>query len=77
MNKLKDLLKESFDLFIKMRWLKVIDKEVNKYHKIKRKRTKVYNKLQKQEYILDAMMKRYNEIYGEDLRQIKKGDKQE
>lgn len=72
MNELKNLLKETFDLFVKKRWLKAIDKEVNKYNRIKRKRTKVCNELRKQEYILDAMIKRYNEIYGEDLRQCKK-----
>jgi hypothetical protein len=31
MNELKNLLKESFDLFVKKRWLKAINKEVNKY----------------------------------------------
>lgn len=72
MNELKNLLKESFDLFVKKRWLKAINKEVNKYNRINRKHTKVSGKLRKQQYILDAMIKRYNEIYGEDLRRGKK-----
>ena len=72
MNELKDLLKESFDLSIKMRWVKAIDKELNKYNRINKKRTKLSNELRKQKYIIDAMIKRYNEIYGEDLLQVGK-----
>lgn len=73
MDKLKDLLKAAFDLFVEQRWLKTIDKELNKFNRIKRERTKVDNELQKQQYILNMLIKRYNEIYGEKLEPLEIG----
>ena len=55
-----ELLKRSFELFVKKRWLKTIDKECDKYNKIK-------SKLSRQQYIVNALLERYKEIYGEDL----------
>ena len=61
MEKLKQLVKEFFDLWVKMRWLKMINKETNKYHKYQQK-------LARQQSVVNALIKRYKEIYGEDLR---------
>ncbi len=56
-----ELLKQSFELFVKKRWLKIIDKECNKYNKIK-------SKLSRQQYVVNSLLEEYNKIYGEDLR---------
>lgn len=58
---LKKLIKERFELFCRMRWLKAIDKEVDKYNYLT-------SKLNRQKYIIRAMMNRYNELYEGDLR---------
>ena len=55
-----ELLKRSFELFFKKRWLKTIDKESEKYNKIK-------SKLFRQQYVVNSLLERYKEIYGEDL----------
>ena len=62
-----ELLKRSFELFVKKRWLKIIDKECNKYNKIKRK-------LSRQQYVVNSLLAEYKKIYGEDLRTPKKED---
>lgn len=55
------LLKQSFELFVKNRWLKTIDKECDKYNKIK-------SKLSRQQYVVNSLLAEYKKIYGEDLR---------
>ena len=57
---MKELLKQSFELWCKKRWLKAIDKQINKYDHLRQK-------MERQYYVLSAMINRYNEIYGEDL----------
>lgn len=64
---MKALLKESFELFVKMRWLKTINKEADKYKKLTEKSNR-------QLYVVNALLKRYHEIYGEDLRKAKGGE---
>lgn len=56
-----ELLKQSFELFVKKRWLKTIDKECDKYNKIK-------SKLSRQQYVVNSLLAEYKKIYGEDLR---------
>jgi len=56
-----DLIKQSFELSVKMRWVKTIDKEANKYKKIA-------DKLFRQQRVVDALVKEYEKIYGENLR---------
>ena len=56
-----ELLKRSIELFIKKRWLKTIDKECDKYNKIK-------IKLSRQQYVVNSLLAEYKKIYGEDLR---------
>ena len=66
MRELRELLKQRFDLFVKMRWLKTINKETDKYKKLEEKSNR-------QLYVLNTLLKRYHEIYGEDLRKGKGG----
>ena len=63
---MKALLKKRFELFVKMRWLKTINKETNKYEKLKAKSIR-------QIYVVNALLKEYKEKYGEDLRKTSKG----
>lgn len=60
-----ELLKEYFELCAKTRWLKTIDKECDKYNKLK-------SKLSRQQYVVNDLVKKYKKIYGEDLRNPKK-----
>ena len=60
MEKIIALFKRSFDLLVKNHWLKVLDKECNKY-------IKLHYKLSEQKYIVYGLADRYKEIYGEDL----------
>lgn len=55
-----DLLKRSFDLFVKMRWLKEIDKAVDQYNK-------ATVKARQKRYVLNELLNAYKEKYGEDL----------
>lgn len=64
-----EMLKQSFELFVKKRWLKIIDKECNKYNKIK-------SKLSRQQYVVNSLLAEYNKIYGEDLRASKERDRE-
>ena len=57
---MKELLKQSFELWCKKRWLKAIDKQINKYDHLRQK-------MEHQYYVLSAMINRYNEIYCDDL----------
>ena len=49
---MKNLLKESFELFCKKNWLRIIHKECDKYNKLK-------SKLNRQQYVVNALVKRY------------------
>ena len=61
MEKLKELLKSSFDLWVKKRWLKEIDKCLNSYNKSR-------DKAERDRYVLAVMLEEYKKRYGEDLR---------
>lgn len=50
---LKRLIKESFELWCKKRWLKLMDKEV-------RKRDKHYQKYKRHDYIAKRLMNDFN-----------------
>jgi hypothetical protein len=64
---MRELFKRRFELFIKMRWLKTISKETDKHKKLTEKSNR-------QLYVVNALLKRYHEIYGEDLRKGKGGE---
>lgn len=59
-----ELLKKAFELSVKSRWLKNIDKEYGKYKKLK-------SKLKRQQYVVNSLLAEYKKIYGEDLRKPK------
>ena len=63
---MREILKKEFELFVRMRWLKAIDKETDKYRKL-------INKSNRQLYVVKALLKKYFEIYGEDLRKNMSG----
>lgn len=63
---MRELLKRRFELFVKMRWLKTIDKESEKYKKLE-------GKLNRQLRVVNELLKEYYKIYGENLRNGKKG----
>lgn len=56
---MREILKKEFELFVRMRWLKAIDKETDKYRKL-------INKSNRQLYVVKALLKKYYELYGED-----------
>jgi hypothetical protein len=63
---MRKLLKKEFELFVKMRWLKTINKEIENYEKLK-------EKTDRQLYVLNELVKEYRNIYGENLRIVEKG----
>lgn len=62
MKELKDLIKKSFALWVKMRWLKTIDKEV-------KKRRKYFFKYKRQEYVVNKLVEEYLALYADWLRE--------
>ena len=60
MSELKRLLKESFDIWVKKRWLKEIDRSIERYKN-------AYNKAIREHHVMNALINRYNEIYGENF----------
>ena len=61
-----ELLKRRFELFVKMRWLKTINKETDKYKKLTEKSNR-------QLYVVNTLLKEYQKKYGECLRNTNKG----
>jgi hypothetical protein len=61
MQKLKELIKQSFALYVKKKWLKEIDKAVDRYKKAS-------NKAARERYVFNKLVEEYEKIYGEDLR---------
>jgi hypothetical protein len=55
---MKDLLKQRLELWIRMRWLKLIHKEVAK-------RDRLYKKYKRSEYIISQLVKEYEFAYGD------------
>ena len=73
MNELKKLIKETFDLWIRKRWLKEVNKACDKYWKTKEKVDKRYKKdqekLSRYSHVASIMIKEYKDRYGmEDFR---------
>lgn len=58
-----EFIEKIFNIWSKSNWLRCINKEVNKYYKLKEKTVR-------QHYILKAMVKRYEEIYGENFEKL-------
>lgn len=55
-----ELLKQHIELSRRMRWLKIIEKETDK-------RNKLYQKLNRQIFVINELVRQYNEIFNEDL----------
>ena len=55
---MKELIKRSFNLWCKMRWLKMIDKECDKYNKLK-------SRLSRQQLVVNKLVDEYKKIYEE------------
>ena len=61
---MKELIKREFNYFCKKRWLKKISKEADKWVRIK-------NELDAQYYYINRIIKRYNELFDENLKELK------
>jgi hypothetical protein len=59
MAELIHLIKESFELSVKMRWLKQIEKAIHK-------REKLYEDYQRQGFVISDLVSRFNELYPDD-----------
>lgn len=57
---LKKLLKERFDQWCRMRWLKTIRKETNK-------RDKCYEQFKRHDYVAKRLMDEYIKLYPEEM----------
>lgn len=73
MNKLKTLIQETFELWVRKRWLKEVHKACDKYiktkEKIDKKTKKDQEKLNRYSYVAMTMIQEYKDRYGmEDLR---------
>jgi hypothetical protein len=60
-NQLQQLVKHSIELAIEKRWLKLIDKECNKYNKLSKE-------LEAQNILVNLLIDQYKLIYKKDLR---------
>jgi hypothetical protein len=60
MDKFKELLKQSFNLWVKKRWLKEIDRAVDRYKK-------TYDKAAREHYVMNRLIEEYKKTYGEDF----------
>ena len=58
MNMLKELLKKRFELFVKMQWLKTINKAVDE-------RNKCYEKYRRKVYVVTKLFEEYQLKYGD------------
>ncbi len=63
-NQLQQLVKHSIELTIEKRWLKLIDKECNKYNKLSKE-------LEAQNILVNLLIDQYKLIYKKDLRNSK------
>lgn len=60
---MKELIKKSFDLWVRMRWLKFIEKET-------KKRDKLLSRYNRQKCVVSKLLKEYFEIYPEALAEM-------
>lgn len=55
-----ELIKRSFELWCKKRWLKEIDRSIDRYKK-------ACAKAHREHYVMSALINKYNELYNENL----------
>ena len=53
-------IKRTFNIWCKMRWLKRIDREIERYNHLKQK-------MKRQHYVIKQLSEGYNETFGEKL----------
>ena len=58
MDELKQMIKEYFDCWNKMRWLRVIEKESSKAKKL-------YNKYRRKVYVVNRLLEEYNKRFSQ------------
>lgn len=63
---MKELLKKRIELFIKMQWLKTIEKEVDK-------RNHLYEKYKRSAYVVAKLVEEYESKYGN----LRKGESED
>lgn len=66
MAKISELLKRTFDIWCEKRWLKEIDKAVDRYKKVQSKANREY-------FVMQKLCERYNELYHRNLMEVKDG----
>lgn len=57
---MREMIKKSFDLWVRMRWLKIIEKET-------KKRDKLLSRYNRQKYVVSEMLKEYFKLYPDML----------
>ncbi len=55
-----DLLKRTFDFWCEKRWLKAIDRSIDRYRKTQAKANREY-------HVMTRLVERYNELYKRNL----------
>lgn len=60
MSMFNDLLKRTFELWVKKRWLKEINKAVDRYNK-------TYAKATREHYVMSKLIEEYNKLYSDNL----------
>lgn len=60
MSQLKELVKEAFELTVRMRWLKTINKAI-------KKRDNTLEKFKRQNYVVTKLVEEYKKRYPNDL----------
>jgi DNA-binding transcriptional regulator GbsR (MarR family) len=66
MEKVLELLKRMFQMLAEKRWLKEIDKAVDRYKKAQSKANREY-------FVMKKLCERYNELYHRNLMEVKDG----
>lgn len=66
MEKVIDLLKRTFEILAEKRWLKEIDKAVDRYKKAQSKANREY-------FVMKKLCEEYNERYHRNLMEVKNG----
>lgn len=55
-----DLLRRSFEIFVKKCWLREIDRAIDRYQKTQKKANREF-------HVMKALIERYNKLYNENL----------
>lgn len=68
MKEIKRLIKETFNLWVRKRWLKEVNKACDKYiktkEKLEKKQKKYQEKLNRYSYVAKEMIEEYRKRYG-------------